>query len=112
MNNLFDALPAPAADEWIDVLASSQHVRVERIVSHGHTSPEEGWYDQTCDEFVVLLEGAARIEYDDGSFARLGPGDWLNIPAHRRHRVAWTEQGRNTVWLAVHHGPKSGGVAT
>lgn len=108
LNNLFGKLPAPGADEWVEVLASSDQVRVERIVSHGHTAPERGWYDPACDEFVVLLAGSARIEYDDGAHVRLGPGDWLNIPARRRHRVAWTEPGRDTVWLAVHHGPGLG----
>lgn len=109
MNNLFGNLPAPAAEEWVETLACSEHVRVERIVSHGHASPTKGWYDQACDEFVVLLEGAARIEYDDGTVARLAPGDWLNIPAHRRHRVAWTMADRDTVWLAVHHGQAAQG---
>jgi cupin 2 domain-containing protein len=108
MNNLFGKLPAPGADESVDVLAASRHTRVERIVSHGHASPADGWYDQACDEFVVLLAGAAQIEYDDGSAVRLAPGDWLNIPAHRRHRVAWTDPACDSVWLAVHHGPTAG----
>ena len=105
MGNLFAKLPKPGDDEWFETLAASPGVRIERIVSHGHASPATGWYDQAQDEFVVLLRGAARLEFDDGSDARLGPGDWLTIPAHRRHRVAWTDPDADTVWLAVHHGP-------
>ena len=105
MNNLFENLPAPGAAESFEELACSNHVHIERIVSHGHASPTAGWYDQARDEFVVLLRGAARLEFDDGSAVRLAPGDWLEIPAHRRHRVAWTEPDTDTVWLAVHHGP-------
>jgi cupin 2 domain-containing protein len=32
------------------------------------------------------------------------PGDHVHIPAHRRHRVEWTDPAQATVWLAVHHG--------
>jgi cupin 2 domain-containing protein len=32
----------------------------------------------------------------------MGPGDWLEIPARCRHRVAWTDPNQETVWLAVH----------
>ena len=105
MSNVFENLPAPTAREYFEVLAASKHARFERIVSHGHVSPAKGWYDQAQDEFVVLLRGAARLEFDDGAIAQLSPGDWLNIPAHRRHRVSWTEPDTDTVWLAVHHGP-------
>lgn len=33
------------------------------------------------------------------------PGDWAVLPAHCRHRVAWTAPDRETVWLAVHLPP-------
>ena len=112
MNNLFDDIPEPGQQEFFELLADSPGARVERIVSHGHASPVQGWYDQAWDEFVVLLAGAAQIEYDDGTVTRLGPGDWLSIPAHRRHRVAWTQPDRATVWLAVHHGIGSGSAAS
>ena len=110
MNNLFGRLPSPGGDEGFETLAASPGVRIERIVSHGHTSPANGWYDQAQDEFVVLLRGAARLEFDDGAAVQLAPGDWLNIPARCRHRVAWTEPDADTVWLAVHHGPAGRGA--
>ena len=103
MSNLFGNIPPHIDGEFFETLVSSQDVRVERIVSKGHASPARGWYDQEKNEFVVLLAGAARLEFDDGRVEQLAPGDWLDIAAHRRHRVAWTEAGIETVWLAVHY---------
>lgn len=103
MNNLFRNIPTDLHEEFFEILASSENVQVERIVSRGHTSPAQGWYDQGRNEFIVLLAGAARLAFDDGTVEQLAPGDWLDIPAHRRHRVAWTEEGIKTVWLAIHY---------
>ncbi len=89
-------------EEMVDVLARSEAIRIERIVSTGQTSPEGFWYDQEQSEFVVLLSGAARLRMEDEAEARtLRPGDWLVIPAHQRHRVEWTTTAETTVWLAV-----------
>ena len=82
-------------------------MRLERIVSHGHSSPEGFWYDQPEDEWVMLLQGAARLEFED-SLMEMRPGDCLNIPAHRRHRVAWTTPEGPTVWLALFHQAQPG----
>ena len=101
--NLFANLPAPAKDEVFDDLLRADGVRIERIVSQGHTSPAEGWYDQDEHEWVMVLRGGGRIAFDDGSEIALKPGDYLHIPAHRRHRVSWTDPSQPTVWLAVFH---------
>lgn len=103
MRNLFSALPAALASELTDTLAAAPHVRIERIVSHGHASPPDFWYDQAEHEFVLLLRGAARLRFDD-ELLDLRPGDYVNIPAHRRHRVEWTTPDEPTVWLAVFYG--------
>ena len=103
MENLYKDIKPPIAEESLETLASSAGVRIERIVSRGHASPDDGWYDQEESEFVVLLKGAARLEYDDGGVQNLEPGDWLVIPPHRRHRVDWTLENTETVWLAVHY---------
>jgi cupin 2 domain-containing protein len=99
--NLLRDLPAATADEIVEVLASSAAVRIERIVSHGQTSPPGFWYDQAEAEFVVVLAGAARLLFAEGEMVALGPGDWVDIAAHRRHRVEWTDPQKTTVWLAV-----------
>ncbi len=100
--NLFENLPDVPAEELMESLAEYSGVRVERIVSHGHASPEGFWYDQTEDEWVVLLRGSAILRFrDPDEVLSLQPGDWVSIPAHRRHRVDATATDEPTFWLAV-----------
>lgn len=101
IKNLFNSIPDALPDELFEDLVSADGVRVERIVSHGHTSPASGWYDQDENEWVVVLQGAGRILLEDGTEVLLKKGDYLNIPKHKKHRVAWTEPNEVTVWLAV-----------
>lgn len=100
--NLFAELPADLPSELFQTLHSANGLRIERIVSHGHASPEGFWYDQDQHEWVVLLQGAARICFED-EIRSLKRGDFLHIPPHRRHRVEWTEPGVQTLWLAIHY---------
>jgi cupin 2 domain-containing protein len=100
--NLLAPLPDAGAPERIDALLTKPGLRIERIVSHGQASPPGFWYDQPEAEWVVVLAGAARLRFEDESEARvLGPGDWVDIAPHRRHRVEWTDPTVATVWLAV-----------
>jgi cupin 2 domain-containing protein len=103
IGNLFDNIPAHLPDELVEVLAQSDDVRIERIVSRGHASAEGIWYDQDWSELVLLLSGSASLAVD-GTDRKLSmkPGDYLLIPAHRRHRVVDTAADTDTVWLAVH----------
>jgi cupin 2 domain-containing protein len=101
---LFARIRKRASDEQIELLAHSGAVRIERIVSTGQASPPGFWYDQERPEFVVLLAGRARLRLEGERAARrLAPGDWIDIPAHARHRVEWTDPATPTVWLAVHY---------
>ena len=102
MTNLFSNLPTDLPQELIETLLEADNLRVERIVSHGHTSPEGFWYDQPQHEFVVLLQGAARLKFEEKA-VEMQPGSFIDIPAHRRHRVEWTTPDEPTVWLAVHY---------
>jgi cupin 2 domain-containing protein len=105
MKNLFSNIPDDLADELLETLLDAESVRIERIVSHGHASPEGFWYDQEQHEWVVVLRGAARLQFDDDDkLVEMRPGDYVNIPAHKRHRVEWTIPDAPTVWLAVHYG--------
>jgi cupin 2 domain-containing protein len=105
--NLFDSLPRGLPDEAIDVLLQGEGVRIERIVSHGHSSPAGFWYDQDRAEWVVVLRGSARLRFEGEEPIELRPGDAVSIPARRRHRVEWTMPDEPTVWLAVHYGGHS-----
>ena len=102
--NIFSPLPMNAADEQISTLLVSDSVRIERIVSHGHVSPEGFWYDQDRAEWVIVLKGSAELLFEhEGAPRLMWPGDYVHIPAHRRHRVTATDPHKPTVWLAVHH---------
>lgn len=99
--NLFANLPDQLPQELFTVLLAGKHVRIERIVSQGHASPAGYWYDQDQHEWVLLLKGAARLRFEDETI-ELQPGDFVNIAAHRKHRVEWTTPDEPTIWLAVH----------
>ncbi len=105
MKNLFMNLPEVMTDELVERIAGSEGVRIERIVSYGHSSKEEFWYDQDGDEFVLLLSGWATLEFE-GHLKSLKPGDYLTISAHQKHRVKWTSSKEPTIWLAVHYGDR------
>ncbi|WP_066964977.1 cupin domain-containing protein [Microbulbifer sp. Q7] len=104
MDNIFSKLPEAAQQEQFIDLLSRDGVRIERIVSHGHTTPEGEWYDQDENEWVVVLQGAGRLLFEGGEERLLEAGDFVNIPAHQRHRVIWTSPGETTIWLAVFYG--------
>lgn len=97
--NLLHPLPDDLTDEAFTVLLQQGTVRIERIVSNGHASPDGFWYDQAEHEWVLLLEGEAGVEFADGEQIHLTRGATLNLPAHTRHRVTFTS--RPAVWLAV-----------
>ena len=100
--NLLHAEVASLPEELVEILAESEHVRIERIVSTGHASPADFWYDQDETEWVCVLSGAATLSFaDNDRLHHLGPGDHVTIPAHRRHRVERTSPDEPIVWLAV-----------
>lgn len=103
MPNLLQDIPAELPEEWSETLIEHRGLRVERIVSRGHTTPDGTWLCQARDEWVLLVQGAAELEYKaPDERTRLSPGDWLFIPAGRVHRVSWTIPGQDTIWLALH----------
>ena len=100
--NLLNPLPDAKVGECVEELLTHPGLRIERIVSLGQASPPGFWYDQAESEWILLLAGAARLRFADENESRfLGPGDWLDIAPHRRHRVDWTDPATPTVWLAV-----------
>jgi cupin 2 domain-containing protein len=102
--NLLTDLPADLSEERFTELLSRPNLTIERIVSHGQSSPPGFWYDQDRGEWVLLLAGAAALLIEGEPAPRLlRPGDFLDLPAHTRHRVEWTDPERPTVWLAVHY---------
>ena len=102
--NLFADLPVSLPEELCQTLLNAASVRIERIVSDGHCSPEGFWYDQETHEWVLLVSGAARLRFEGEEPLQLTAGSFVNIPAHKRHRVEWTDPIQPTIWLAVHYG--------
>jgi len=106
--SLLAEIPVRSAEEVITELVSRPGVRIERIVSTGQASPPDFWYDQTWAEWVLVVSGSASVQFADEIAPRhMGAGDFLLIPPHRRHRVAWTDPNQPTVWLAVHFNDES-----
>ncbi|WP_013325172.1 cupin domain-containing protein [Gloeothece verrucosa] len=99
----FLKIPAILPDEeYFQTILSNQNLKIERIISRGQTTPEDQWYDQERDEWVILLQGEAELSYQDGSKIRLKGGDYLLIPAHEKHRVDYTSIDPPCIWLAIH----------
>jgi cupin 2 domain-containing protein len=103
--NFFAAIAADISEELIQSLLTQPSLRIERIVSRGHSSPDNFWYDQDQDEWVLVLKGSARLRFENDHGCTLGPGDYLKIAAHCRHRVEWTTPDEPTIWLAIHYDP-------
>ena len=101
VDSLLRDLPAGAdAAERFEDLLQRPGARIERIVSSGQSTPPGEWMVQAWDEWVLLVAGGAGLTLEGETPVTLLPGDWLLIPARRRHRVDWTQTP--TVWLAVH----------
>lgn len=101
MKNIYESIPENLDKEIFQDLFKSDRIRIERIVSTGQSSPDEGWYDQEENEWVIVLQGAGLIVFEDGREIKLRSGDFINIPKHQKHRVAWTDPANNTIWLAI-----------
>jgi cupin 2 domain-containing protein len=101
VGNVFEGIPGELPEELIETLAESAQVRIERIVSKGHMTPEGEWYDQAEAEFVLLVQGQARLEFEGSRALEMKSGDWVVIPAGERHRVNWTSTEPEAVWVCV-----------
>ena len=100
--NLYQHIPARLPEEFVERLATGSSVKIERIVSRGHYSEPDFWYDQEESEWVLLLKGEATLRFEkDNRMVHLTEGSYVNIHAHEKHRVEWTKEDTETVWLAV-----------
>lgn len=106
VHNLFEGIPDPLPEELFDTLLQRQGLRLERIVSQAHHTPDGQWYDQPQDEWVLLLKGEAGLKIEgEPQLLTLKPGDHVLLPAHCRHRVEWTAAEGDTVWLGLFFSP-------
>ena len=106
MSNIFANIPAPLPEELFESLLDKPHIKLERIISRGQVTPEGVWYDQAWHEWVILLQGTARlIIAEPAQMIDLSAGDYVYLPAHQRHRVAQTSIEPAAIWLALHIQP-------
>ncbi len=99
--NIFHNIPSNIPEEIIDTLIDSDQIKVKRIISKGNVSPKDFWYDQDKNEFVILLKGSAKLLFENDVQIILSAGDYLIIPAHKKHRVEWTVPEIETIWFAI-----------
>jgi len=102
-SNIFASIPKELPEELFEDIISTDGLKIERIVSYGHTTTEFEWYEQRSDEWVILLKGEAVLSFFDEDDVRLKVGDYISIPALKKHKVSWTKPNAETVWLAVHY---------
>lgn len=103
LENLFENIPSELPDELIEPLLERPGLRLERIVSRQHLTAPGEWYDQSWDEWVMLVTGEAELRFaEPEEVVQMRSGDYLMIPAHRRHRVERTSEHCDTLWLALH----------
>ncbi len=103
IQNIYSNIPENLDQEIFERLAGNSGVVIEKIISNGQRSPQSGWYDQETNEWVLVLEGKAELAFKDQETVILNKGDFINIPAHKKHKVNWTDSENVTIWLVVHY---------
>jgi cupin 2 domain-containing protein len=105
--NIFSKIPKHLPDELFQSLLHLDNIKIERIVSKGHHCKQDHWYEQVQNEWILLLQGQAILEFEnDPKQITLNSGDYLLIPSKIKHRVVWTLENKETIWLAIHIFPK------
>ena len=101
--NIFTKIPQELKDELFEDIINKPNLKIQRIVSDGHTTNKFDWYDQDGDEWIILLQGSAIISFFDEDDVALEVGDYINISAHKKHKVSYTSKDEKTIWLVVHY---------
>jgi cupin 2 domain-containing protein len=94
--------PQDPGREYTEDLLAVQDLRIERIISRGHVSPPDFWYEQQTNEWVLVARGRASLEFEGGRMVHLAEGDCLFLPAGMKHRVTYTSKNPECTWVAVH----------
>lgn len=104
LSSIFSNIPDSITEEIFETLLRTDHFKLERIISSGHATAPGEWYDQDNNEWVIVLSGSASLLFEGSEEVLvMNPGDYVFIPAQRRHRVEWTDASQKTIWLALHY---------
>ncbi|MDD5360192.1 MAG: cupin domain-containing protein [Sulfurovaceae bacterium] len=94
--NIFD-YNVPKIGEDFTTLFENKKIKIVRIVSS--KTIENKQYIQDEDEFVMILEGEAKLKINN-EIKYLNKGEHIFIPAKTPHEVLETKNG--TLWIAIH----------
>ena len=83
--------------ESFETLLKHKNVEIKTIVSNTLSTPQT--FQQECAEWVVVIQGCAKIEMD-GVVHKLQKGDTLFIEATKSHTLLKTK--KVVVWLAIY----------
>ena len=97
MVNLYDFEPPALDSEEFKSLLNHKNVTIKTIISNTLKTPQT--FEQDEDEWVVVLQGCAKIEID-GKVNKLKKGDNLFIPAKQKHTLLKTK--KIVIWLAIY----------
>ncbi len=101
-SNIFSKIPEQIRDELFEDIITTKDIKIERIISDGHISPKSGWYESEQNEWVIVLQGGAILEFE-ALHVELGVGDYYNIKADTKHKVSYTSKDEKTIWLAIYY---------
>ena len=114
--NIFDLKDLSEKEEVVRILTENENVKIEKIISTGQTTD---WQKSDKNEFVILVQGTAEIEYfeskdykkSDNTMKnkkdinnkklRLGKGDTVLINKGERHRVSYTSKNPCCIWICI-----------
>lgn len=119
--NIFDLKDLSVNEEIIKILFKNENVKIEKIISTGQTTD---WQESNKNEFVILVQGNAEIEYYDNRICedknfktnenimknlkntndmklQLGKGDIILIKKGERHRVSYTSKNPCCIWICI-----------
>ena len=104
IKNIFSGIKNQPPEEIFEPIIKTNQFKIERIISSGQSTDKGKWYDQDVDEWVILLKGSAGLLFESNNEKIImKPGDYINIPAHQKHRVEWTVANQEAIWLAVRY---------
>jgi cupin 2 domain-containing protein len=103
IKNIFSGIKNQSPEEIFETIIKTNQFKIERIISSGQSTDKGKWYDQDVDEWVILLKGSAGLLFESNREVIMKQGDYINIPAHQKHRVEWTDPNEETIWLAIHY---------
>ena len=100
-NNIYAKIPSNIPKELTAILSKTKNIKIEKIISKGHITEQNKWYNQSKNEFVLILQGAGKILFEDKKIITLKKGDYIIIPKKTKHKVVYTSKNPKTIWLAV-----------